>query len=1391
MLSALLELIKSTAFLYISGTLAGVGIAALLARIWQTMGLRFFLLALGGVLLCLMLIVAIVLLWRVLERKRADSMEQALGQDAVARQQQKQQTKLAVQSIKERWAEAMTTLKATKVRIYDLPWVLLIGEPQSGKTTTLRESGLDFPLGKDSLSGAGGTVNCDWWFTNDAVILDTAGRFTMPVDSASDKEEWHSFLRLLARHRPRCPINGVIVTIPATSLLQDPPETVKTKALTIREKLQELVNLLGVEFPVYIMVSKLDLVYGFTEFCASLSNDDRRQALGWNRQTMVPEAFRQDEFDTFFAALINRLQAWARRRLRDVPSGAESDRMYAFPGEFNRLKDTLGGYLSLIFRPDRYHIPLLLRGCYFSSGMQEGRSIARALLDGADGANRNLLGEFAKSFVQSRAYFINAFYTKVFKERWLVKRAGGATKREVALRLGAAAFAMIFVLIAATLLVSGYRTLVGKVQPLEKQVRAAQAILIGDKAQQPVKASEIVAMISSLEAGRQEVAAHGARRFLKSSGNTLIEDVGLVEDALFERKFLDALIAGIDAEVQDPKGITSMAQKERMHKMVMQYIDILAGRPVNVQSMALLLDLVSWKDPQGVDIARPEAEQIIKAYPYSRKGGKGPRYSDLGAVYVRHVLTALHNFWDSYYGQLWKTQQQLLERVNTTYGALLGALADPQISTVAGNERFVQRAQEFIEAVAQLDPDNDGKVPVWSAALKDQCRNDYRLLIDTLAGSPNTTLPPLGETAKRHAPVCAQLEQGVGSQWAAAMAQNSHILQNDGALNPEMFQVRDAVRKVAQFGPLFTAEMKERLRAESENPLPVMDAWSQRWLAAREELIKQYSAGTEKVAHMGWRPKELLDLFTAQLNLVMLRANEETAREALKNTLGGDLKATAAQGMETPKAMRAAWLAARFRVLQKIGDWFQARHPGAPALAELRSATATAMTQAWSGCVKFWAEKLSQVDPAGTILKTSNWKSFRREVLARKGAFVDFGSWPLSGFAEHMAYKDVQEIVTMLTGGEASAPPSPQEQKVVNTSAVYSTAKFLPQLEEAQSAFNSIMESLSDDPTEAYQMLQGGKGGERVSQDNLKALGDFQKRVNRDPAGHNEFMAMRLAKIEEHAHSLLKRDFSAGSGKDVRDFVATWQGRIGNQFPFGRRGSWSKGDALAGNSRQLLLASASKGDLQDFFFAPDKGLEALLKKYAPADSGGALPSPDEMPVSPGDKAFFKRCLAWRDFLFEKDGRSRSHRVRLTLEDEAGKNDLNAQKHFTQLVLSGLSADDKAVQLRFSGQKYKSTSFNWEAGANPQIDMEARNEETGLSSAISIGGGNLVFPAFLFWEGKRDGSALTGEARVNMLFPRSGGEAAAQPVGENAAYYVVPVTISWDQTVPENIPWPSR
>ncbi len=1399
MISTLLNFIRSSAFLYVGGTLTGVGIVAFLGRIWKTMSLRFFLLGLGGVLLCILFVVVIVLLWRVLERKRGENLENALGQDAAARQQQRQQGKVAVQGLKDRWVEAMATLKSTKVRIYDLPWLLLIGEPQSGKTTTLRESGLDFPLGKDSLSGAGGTVNCDWWFTNEAVIIDTAGRFTMSVDTASDREEWQSFLRLLARHRPRCPINGVVVTIPATSLLQDSPETVKNKALTIREKLQELVAILGVEFPVYIMVSKLDLVYGFAEFCASLSNEDRQQALGWNRQNMTPEAFRQDEFEAFSATLVERLNEWARRRLRDVNPGVEADRIYAFPCEFDRLRCALTGYLSLIFRPDRYHIPLLLRGCYFSSGLQEGKSIARAVLEGAEGDDRGVLAEFAKSFVQSRAYFIHAFYSKVFKERWLVKRAGGATKRETIIRITAAGFAMLFLVIAGTMLFSGYRSLVEKVSPLEQQVRHAERVLKnGDTGQ--IRASEIVQMMQTLDAGRQELINHGAKRFLRSSENTLVEDIGLIEDALFERRFLDILVTGVGKNFNDEKSIQSIEEKDQLNKMLLQYIDILAGKPINTQSMAFLMDLVPWKTTEQIDIDRQTAEQIVQSYPFGGDKGKRSRSIDAGGLYIRQMLTCIHRFWGSFYGIKWQEQKRKLTLINTTYTDLLGAnaLFTGGINT-SGSGQFIQLANNFTDAISEIDPKNEGKLLVWTNGLREKCQADYMNLQNKLAEIPSAGIALMAATAERHSSVCSQLATGVGTEWGTAMEQNHHILLADGSVNPEMFLVRDSVLKIAAVGPLFTAEMKERLKAESENPLLVLGLWHQTWQAIQIDMMKEIDTELGKVNGNGWQKKELLLLCNEQLDKAVLQADQEAALEAIQVVLAADPGAEiSALGNETPKVMRASWLASRFMVIQKVGDWMQTIHPGTPDLAQIRSAIDNVMASSWSNCLKFWSERLNAVDPAAGILKTDSWPSFRREVLARHGSFIDLASWPLNAFFEFMASKDIQDVKDIMHNSEGSSRPSNEvfqlEQRVINTSSVYAATRFLPQLNEAQSTFNSAVENLTDDPRESMQILKNGKPGEKVFMDNLKSLGEFQKRISRDPAGRDEPMALRLTKIEDHALSLLRRDVSSAIGNDWQKFVTTWRSRLAGKFPFGTQVLWVGGDNTSNNVRKLSLITASKGELHDFFFSPDDGLEAFADRYHITDTDSSNKKHKVSSVTRETQDFLVKCLAWRSFLFDRDGRPRSHQVRITLEDEHGQNGISAQTTFTKLTMTGLENDkDKSVRLRFSGQKYKAATINWQIGLNSEISMEAKNEETGLTTTIKIDGGNIGFPAYVFWEGNLKERNSSGELGLNMLFPKSVAplliKVEAGSVG--LSYYRVPVTISWDQALPETIQWPTK
>src|ERR1700760_291915 len=196
--------------------------------------------------------------------------------------------------LKERMKDALATLKnAAGGRagyLYDLPWYVLLGPPGSGKTTALVNSGLKFPLSRGAtpaaIAGIGGTRYCDWWFTEDAVLIDTAGRYTtQDSDAQTDKQSWLAFLDLLKKNRSRQPINGVMVAISLEDLMTLSSAEIKAQADAIRSRLLELHERLKVDFPVYTLFTKADLIAGFTEYFANLSDQDRRQVWGTTFQT--------------------------------------------------------------------------------------------------------------------------------------------------------------------------------------------------------------------------------------------------------------------------------------------------------------------------------------------------------------------------------------------------------------------------------------------------------------------------------------------------------------------------------------------------------------------------------------------------------------------------------------------------------------------------------------------------------------------------------------------------------------------------------------------------------------------------------------------------------------------------------------------------------------------------------------------------------------------------------------------------------------------------------------------------------------------------------------------------------------------------------------------------
>ncbi|ADQ84395.1 type VI secretion protein IcmF/TssM N-terminal domain-containing protein [Methylovorus sp. MP688] len=221
--------------------------------------------------------------------------------------------------------------------LYELPWYMIIGNPGAGKTTVLLNSGLSFPSSeqpeavsaKQTLANNTGTQHCVWWFTNDAVLIDTSGRYTDQNDGKSaalaassttasqvniaekseetdsdqddkkkkaqkkkpeepnfspqekNRAEWLGFLGVLRQTRSRAPVNGALLVVDVAELLSSDSSQRMAHAANLRARLAELRHELGIRFPVYVLLTKSDTLSGFSEYFSSLTSEGRAQVWGF------------------------------------------------------------------------------------------------------------------------------------------------------------------------------------------------------------------------------------------------------------------------------------------------------------------------------------------------------------------------------------------------------------------------------------------------------------------------------------------------------------------------------------------------------------------------------------------------------------------------------------------------------------------------------------------------------------------------------------------------------------------------------------------------------------------------------------------------------------------------------------------------------------------------------------------------------------------------------------------------------------------------------------------------------------------------------------------------------------------------------------------------------
>ncbi len=341
--------------------------------------------------------------------------------------------------------------------LFRLPWYMIVGPPGAGKTTALRQSGLAFPAldprSGGGMRGIGGTRNCDWWLTNEAILLDTAGRYATEAD---DYDEWTAFLDTLKRYRSAKPINGVLVAISVTDLIEAREDQIDGIAKRLRARIDEIATRLQMLVPVYVMFTKVDLIAGFVEMWGDLRKSERGQI--WGVTFPLAGAERRDPAKAFEPEMDLLVEAVHARALRRVGTERQPElraRIYQFPLELEAAKRQLVDFVGALLQPNTYRDTPVLRGVYFTSGTQEGRPIDR-IIGGMMAAfnmappvappqQQQAYGQqppygqqqqYGQPQTESKSYFVTDLFRRVvFPDQHVAARTQGEARRQFINRL--------------------------------------------------------------------------------------------------------------------------------------------------------------------------------------------------------------------------------------------------------------------------------------------------------------------------------------------------------------------------------------------------------------------------------------------------------------------------------------------------------------------------------------------------------------------------------------------------------------------------------------------------------------------------------------------------------------------------------------------------------------------------------------------------------------------------------------------------------------------------------------------------------------------------------------------------------------------------------------------
>lgn len=603
---------------------------------------------------------------------------------------------------------AIATIKRSKLglvsgaaALYELPWYMIIGNPAAGKSSAITHSGLKFPFGETQIvRGIGGTRNCDWFFSTDGILLDTAGRYSV-IDE--HRAEWFGFLDLLKKCRKKAPINGIIVAVSIAELNGADPEFGIKLARSLRKRVHELTERLEVFAPLYIVFTKADLIAGFGDFFGEAEAAERERVWGatmpYRRKVPSREllAFFDQSFDELCDGLAEMSQAnMAHRRGARMAPG-----VFTFPLEFSAIRTPLRAFIATLFEENRFQFQPVFRGFYFTSALQEGEPVSASSKDIAGRFGLTVPQQASAASEGQQGFFLLGLFRKViFSDKELVSQY--ASKRRVQLKYTAffSAVAVLGLCLGGwSWSYLGNRQLVSNVQAdLDKVVRLQERRL---DLQSRLEALEILEdRILQMEKYRLD--------------RPLALSMGLYQGELLERKLREEYFSGVREVMLKPVVGNLEALLAEMNTNPEQ-LETALRVPGSVQTLAAASAMPSVPPLSAVPATLPAAPRAYQqASPASVEDAYNALKTYLMLVDKSHAETSHLNdqmtrhwrgFLESNRGAMPREQMiRSAERLMTFY---LDRIGDPSWPRVEAKLALVDQARDNLRRVVRGLPARD------------------------------------------------------------------------------------------------------------------------------------------------------------------------------------------------------------------------------------------------------------------------------------------------------------------------------------------------------------------------------------------------------------------------------------------------------------------------------------------------------------------------------------------------------------------------------------------------------------------------------------------------------------------------------------------------------------